>query len=117
MVLLHTVSLQQSVRLPFEGAEEEGGARQGTLKVHGRRLRLEEGCSTNQSPVEKAPGAAPTQGSCNVYRGDMVMQLKLFFFLLCFIFLLQVDLNVVRKGRRTSERLLYAAFNTANKRE
>lgn len=81
MVLLHTVSLQQRVRLPL------GGRRGKVLKVHGRQLRLEEGRSTNQSPVEKAPGAAPTQGSCNVYRGgDMVMQLKLFFFFFLFFF-------------------------------
>lgn len=39
------------------------------------------------------------------------------FFSFFLFFLPLVDLNFVRKGRRTSERLLWAAFNTTNERE
>lgn len=112
-VLLHTVSLQQSARLPFEGAEEGG------RNVEGPRPTAAPGGRTQHKSIPHGKRTGSSSNTRIMQRlqrrryGHATRALLLF----SSFFLLQVDLNFVRKGRRTTEGLLHEAFNTANKTE
>lgn len=95
------------------GARRRDGGREGAnverstadscaWRKDAAQINSPRGRSTRRSSNNTKGHATSTRG------GDMVMQLEL---------TLKVDFSFVRKGGRTSEWLLYAAFNTANKRE